>query len=351
MRLPGTGDFNCRMLVTLARRFWFLALLLVVIPFGVFAPAGGRAIAGSGFALPVLVACTLFVSGFLLDSRKILRRILHVRAILFTLFTTYAVAPAIAVVLCRLLGPEDGDSSATSVRFLEAQLIAATQASTLASAMAFTMLARGDEELALVLMVASNALTVFLTPLALALTLGASVTLPLGSMVARLSLVVLLPVALGQLARRAFWNRAAPAASFLRQVPAAIMLVFVYTGTSSAAAELRTESTLALRFLLVCATLHLSLIVWILALSAVLGLERPVRTAVLFSASQKTLPNGIYLWRGFFPENPYGALALVIYHAFQLITAPLLLPLLGSSRQESIEESSRSWHNDGDAQP
>ena len=45
---------------------------------------------------------------------------------------------------------------------------------------------------------------------------------------------------------------------------------------------------------------------------------------MIFTGSQKTLPNGIYIWNTFFTTNPYGAIPLVLYHLFQLIVDTLL---------------------------
>ena len=57
-----------------------------------------------------------------------------------------------------------------------------------------------------------------------------------------------------------------------------------------------------------------------------LKLGWPEKTAVIFCGSQKTLPNGIYIWNNFFQSNPYGAVPLVLYHLFQLVLAILLVP-------------------------
>ena len=62
--------------------------------------------------------------------------------------------------------------------------------------------------------------------------------------------------------------------------------------------------------------------------SGMLKLSWPDRTAVILCGSQKTLPNGIYIWSHFFPTNPYGAVPLVLYHLFQLIVDTLLVSKL-----------------------
>ena len=83
--------------------------------------------------------------------------------------------------------------------------------------------------------------------------------------------------------------------------------MFVYTGFASGAVQLQNETGLVLRFLVACGLLHLFLLGLNTFISGLLGCEWPERTAMILSGSQKTLPNGIYVWNNFFPSNPYGA--------------------------------------------
>ena len=153
-------------------------------------------------------------------------------------------------------------------------------------------------------------------------------------MMLRMTLVVLLPVLVGQGARRLLWHRAGPrSTAVLRGVPRLTMLFFVYIGFSAAAGDLWREPALAFKFLGVCASLHLLLLVWTGWSSRLVGLEPATRTAVILCGAQKTLPNGIYLWDRFFAANPYGAVPLALYHVFQLVADTLLVPWLPSARR------------------
>ncbi|MCH2375964.1 MAG: bile acid:sodium symporter, partial [Planctomycetes bacterium] len=76
-----------------------------------------------------------------------------------------------------------------------------------------------------------------------------------------------------------------------------------------------------------CVCLHVFLLGWSYGGATLLGLEPATRTAVVYCGSQKTLPNGIYLWTTFFSSNPYGAVPLVLYHLSQLIIDTLILPI------------------------
>jgi sodium/bile acid cotransporter 7 len=221
--------------------------------------------------------------------------------------------------------------------FLEAVMIAAAQASTLASAQALTIVAGGDAGLSLVLTITSNVATVVLTPALLHASLGVSVSFPAREMTQQMALVVLGPVALGQIARP-FLRKAALRARFvLRFVPQGIILVFVYTGIAAAAERLAASPDLVLRFLAVAVVVHLSLLAFTWTVSTLLGLRPTARVAIVLSGSQKTLPNGIYLWDRFFAGNPHGALALVVLHVFQLVVDALILPWLSPDERHRTQ--------------
>ena len=278
----------------------------------------------SSWAIPCLVATTLSITGFTLDTSRLYRQVANFKAILLTLFSTYAVAPASAFGLSYLWGPPVVESEGAF--FLQGMMIMAAQAGTLASALVLTLISRGDQELALVLTLISNALTVFLTPLVLQVSIGAQVEFPVPEMVGRMALMILLPVTLGQVARRFLWKFAAPVLPVLRVIPQLIILIFVYSGLSASAGHLGRNHALTMQFLGACISLHFILLLWNFGTTRVFKLGSASATAVIYCGSQKTLPNGIYIWSRFFTSNPYGALPLVLYHVFELFFDALLVP-------------------------
>jgi len=205
-------------------------------------------------------------------------------------------------------------------------MIMAAQAGSLASAIALTMMSGGNRELALICTLASNSLTFLLTPFILNLSIGADVDFHVGEMMLRMLYMVLLPIAAGQLLRPLLWARTEGIRPFIRIAPQIIILMFVYTGFASGAKQLQGTPEIVLRFFTACAILHLALLAWNYLLSGWLLFEWPDRTAMMLSGSQKTLPNGIYVWSNFFATNPYGAVPLVLYHLFQLLVDTLLVP-------------------------
>lgn len=320
------------------RRYWFLVLLVLVIPVGIHWPEGGQRLRDSSWAIRCLVAVTLGIAGFTLDTRRLYRQAANLKAIVMALSSTYVVAPTAAYALAWLWGPEESD--ADRALFVQSMMIMAAQAGTLASALALTLVSRGNQELALVLTLLSNGLTVLLTPLVLQVSIGAQVDFPALEMITHMMVVVLAPVALGQLLRRPLWTRATPVLPVLRIIPQLIILVFVYSALSAAAEHLASDLALAAQFFGACVSLHFVLLIWNYATTRAAGLDAASSTAVVYCGSQKTLPNGIYLWKEFFWANPYGAVPLVLYHVFELFFDTLLVPFF-ERRNRREEEATR----------
>ena len=142
----------------------------------------------------------------------------------------------------------------------------------------------------------------------------------------RMMYVVLLPIILGQILRYYVWKKTKPIRPFIRIVPQVIILMFVYIGFASGSEKLQEDINIVLRFLVACALLHLLLLGLNTLISGLLGLKWPERTAMILSGSQKTLPNGMDVWKKSFGDNEYGAVPLVLYHLFQLLVDTLLVP-------------------------
>ena len=319
---------------SLVSRYWFLAMLLLMIPAGLWLPGWGRAIKDAGWATPALVGMMMSISGFMLDTGKLHQQAANLGAITLVLFSTYCMAPAVAYGLALWLQPVDNP------HFLTAVMIMAAQASSLASALALTVLSRGNQELALIFTLLSSSLTVVLTPLVLEVSIGASVEIPIGQMIIKMLVVVVMPVALGQALRRFLWAKAKPLLKGIRLIPQMIILVFVYSGFSVATGQINGNAEVVLRIVIVSALLHAFLLAWNFCVSVLLRMDTGTGTALVFCGSQKTLPNGIYLWQHFFGNNPIGALPLALYHLIQLIVDTLLVPFLERRNQAEIKSKS-----------
>lgn len=315
-------------MTTFLSRYWFLLAIGAVVIAGVAFPEGGRALRATPGFLASCTAGAIFASAAGIGLTHVLEAAADRRSLALGIGSTYVVAPLLAAAWALLLGPPiDGPGSGGHF-FYEGVMIAAAQAGTIASAPALTLLARGNQALALLLTVSTNSLTVVVTPLLLRVSLGAIVSFPLGEMMGRMFLVILLPVVAAQGMRRFVWVPEGAGRTAIRLVSQTLILVFVYTGVCSAAGELAATGSLLLRLVLVAALLHGSLLVFLYSSASALGVSPASRTALVFCGSQKTLPNAIYLWDRFFPANPLGAVAMVTYHVLQLVVDTMLVPWL-----------------------
>jgi len=149
-------------------------------------------------------------------------------------------------------------------------------------------------------------------------------------------LVVVVPVALGQVLRQFLWNKAEPLLMGIRLIPQLIILVFVYSGFSVATGQINGNADVVLRIVVVSALLHAILLTWNFFMSVLFRMDSSTGTAIVFCGSQKTLPNGIYIWQHFFGDNPIGAIPLALYHLIQLIADTLLVPLFERRNQTKL---------------
>ena len=301
------------------KRYWFLAALILLIPVGIFAPNAGLVLKKSNWVIPVFVGTMLGIAGFTMDTSRLVKQATNVRAVLPVLASIYVIAPTAAYGLAKLFAPED------DAEFIAAMMIMAAQAGSLASAIALTMMAGGNRELALICTVMSSVLTFLLTPLILHFSVGLQEDFPVKELMIRMGYVVLAPIILGQVLRQFIWEQTKSIQPVIRVVPQFIILMFVYIGFASGSEKLRDDLDIVLRFLAACILLHLLLLGFNTLISGILRLKWPERTAMIMCGSQKTLPNGMDVWKKSFGENEYGAVPLVLYHLFQLLTDTLLV--------------------------
>ena len=88
------------------KRHWFLLGMAAALAAGYLLPQGGQSLRESSFAIPLLVAVVLGISGFTLDTSRLLAQAKNLWAVLLTLATTYAVAPLAAYALAKAWGAE-----------------------------------------------------------------------------------------------------------------------------------------------------------------------------------------------------------------------------------------------------
>jgi sodium/bile acid cotransporter 7 len=236
---------------------------------------------------------------------------------------SYGLLPALAWQAGRLLPLED---------FRIGLLLVASVPCTLASAVIWTRLAGGDDATALLITLLTNATGWLATTAWLALAAGegtgAGPALP---MMLRLIVVLVLPVALGQLARAAGPVARAAARhqtglSVLTRLLVLAMMLKAALGVRDrlAGGPAGVTAGLLLAVAAVCVGLHLAGLAGGLWGGRCLGFDRPRRIAVGIAGSQKTLPVSLMLFEAHFAGYPLAGVPMVLYHFGQLIADTLL---------------------------
>ena len=180
------------------RKNWFFVGLVATVAGGLVAPEAGTAASGGGLTATVLVVATFFLSGLSLPTEAIRSGLRDVRLHLFVQAFIFIVTPVYFAASATLLWRGDP-------RILAGIYALAVLPTTVSSCIVFTQFAGGNVVATIFNASLANIIGVFLSPLLLSLLLQQTGrALPADELVRVLSslvLRILLPVALGQVAR------------------------------------------------------------------------------------------------------------------------------------------------------
>jgi len=347
---------------------WFLALLFFMVGLGLLYPQPGMWVNRSVGTTP-FVFVLLFLTSMAFDVSQLLAGFRKPLAIVLSLSGTYLFMPALLYAAAWPLGLE----TPLGVGLV----VMGAVPTTLASAAVWTRLAGGNAALCVAMVVISNALNCLVAPLVLHVTLGQVIDRPLLPIVQELVLIVLLPLALGQLTAcwvmPRFWPLRSGTA--VRSVPlrggsnarpsdivvlppawwivptsvlSRILLALVVLQAASRAAQEAGKSlscgsadsgpslTVGLAVLLVvlCVAVHALVVALLYILALGTDLAREDLIAVIMTGGQKTLPVGLTLLSQYFEQHTMGVLSMVVYHAVQLIFDTFLIELFRRRKTE-----------------
>jgi len=202
---------------------------------------------------------------------------------------------------------------------------------TVSSAVAMTSLARGNVPAAIFNATASSFLGVFLTPLLMAWYMNTTGhSLPLGAVILKIMLLVLLPIALGQIAHRWLSAWAARNGSWLKLIDRAVIIAIVYNSfCDSILAGIWSDHDISLLAEMIIGSIALFFLIYALmaVVCRVMGFDREDSIACLFCASKKSLATGVPLSSVIFGVTPMLGLIiapLMIYHFFQLVIVSVI---------------------------
>lgn len=300
-----------------------LALVAVVI-IASFLPASGQVAVGFGWLTNIAIALLFFLHGAKLSRESIIAGAGHWRLHLLVFGLTFVVFPLLGLALKPVLSPLIGKDLYMGILYLCAL------PATVQSAIAFTSLARGNIPAAICSAAASSLFGIFLTPLLVTLLLnvhgeGGSTV----DAIVKISVQLLLPFVVGQIARRWIGGWVGRNKSWLKYVDQGSILLVVYGAFSEAVNEGIWHKIplwdLATLVVVCCVLLALVLSISTL-LGRLFGFSLEDRITILFCGSKKSLATGVPMAQVLFAGSTIGVLILplMLFHQIQLMVCAVL---------------------------
>jgi len=267
------------------------------------------------------VAIVFLLYGLTLSPTKMRQGILNWRLHVVVQLATFLLFPLVGIAFYWLGGSRLDPALALGVFYLCAL------PSTVSSSVAMTSIAHGNVPGAIFNASLSSLIGVFITPLwvnAFLHTQG--VNLPLGPVILKIVLLVLLPIVIGQILRPFVlrWIEAHITAAKL--LDRATILAIVANSFADSVAE-GVWAAHGLSTLLLIAAISGVMFALMSGLAHMLGFSREDRITALFCGSKKSLASGVPMARIMFGTNP--ALGLIIapimiFHLLQLVMVSMI---------------------------
>jgi len=301
------------------RERWFLLALVTVLVAGMAWPDRVQPLA-DGIPRQAIVALVMLLMALPMEGRAMWNAARRPGAAWLGVLMNAVVAPPVAWLASHFVA----DPLAVGV------IVAATVPCTLAAATVWTRRAGGNDAVAILVTLVTNLACFFVVPAWLRLLVGTAAEVDYRALVIQLALLVVVPVAVAQLLRRASpvaaWaGSQAPWLSHLAQVGILGMVLVGAVGAGHRLQELGDDSTIAtvdlIGMIVVVAVVHLVLLFAGLHLAQLVGISRSDAVAVGIAGSQKTIMVGLYVALAF---GPLAILPMVAYHAAQLILDTLV---------------------------
>ncbi|MHA3916615.1 bile acid:sodium symporter family protein [Halovulum sp. GXIMD14793] len=296
----------------------YMQLLLTTVVAGILVPAQGTAAMALSHVTFWAVAVLFFIYGAKLDASAVRAGLTNWRLQGLTFAATYVLFPIVGLTLSLVFGPLLSATVTLGLLFL------AVLPSTVQSSIAFTSMVGGNVPAAICAASVSNLIGVVLTPILVAFLLQAGDGGIRLEAVAKIATQILLPFALGQLARPKVAGFIQKRKSMTLIVDRGAILLIVYSAFSASTISGLWSAIppAVLLVLIVVVLLFLGITMMLMvAASRVFGLPKPDGAVLFYCGSTKSLASGLPIATALFPAASLGAivLPLVIYHMAQLL--------------------------------
>jgi solute carrier family 10 (sodium/bile acid cotransporter), member 7 len=301
----------------------FVLMLLAAMVFGWLLPAQGAALDGARQVSTISIFALFFLHGLRLPRRDVLDAARSWKLQGAMLVFVFGAMPLAGLLLYKSAGWMLPAALASGV------LYCTVLPSTVQSAISYSSMAGGNVAASVVGAAVSNLAGIVLTPLLVALVLGATMGVSLGGdVLLRIATMLLLPFALGQAAQHWFGAWAQRQKGMLSFFDRLVILIAVYVAFAGAVAsgQLATLDLTTLAVLIALLGLLLAFAfagTWIGG--GLIGLSRADRVSLTFAGAHKSIATGAPMAVILF-GSAAGLIVLpaIIYHMMQLlVSAPL----------------------------
>lgn len=318
----------------------YLLMLLATVGVAALLPVRGEGAVVFDYVVMAAIALLFFLYGAKLSPAAVGRGLLHWRLQGTVFLITFGLFPLVGLGVATLARGQLPADLLTGLVYLS------LLPSTVQSSIAFTSIARGNVAAALTSASISNLAGVALTPLLTALVIGGAAGGMNAGSILDIASQILLPFALGQLARPLIGGWLAGHKVLTSVVDRGAILLVVYSAFSEGMVEgvwsRVSAHDLLWVFLLCCAVLGIVMGATA-GLARGLGFDREDRIAILFCGSKKSLATGIPMAGILFAGQTMAliVLPLMLFHQIQLFVCAILAQRFAASAPESAELSAR----------
>lgn len=310
----------------------FVLLLMATILAAALLPVTGQAAVFAGHAVSVAIFLLFFLHGLRLPRAEVViaMRNWRLQGVMFGF--VFVFMPILGLAAASAQGGLLPEGLVVGLLFL------GILPSTVQSAISYSSLAGGNVAASVMASALLNLAGIFMTPLLVALLIGAGGGAAIGSdTVLRILAILLLPFALGQLAQGWLGAWAGRNKALLSVLDRIAIVLAVYVAFSSAVAGGQMQAldwgVLGTLTAIICVMMAIAIAAaW--ALGGVIALPRADRISLLFAGSQKSIATGAPLAAILFagPQAGLAILPALIYHQIQLIIAAPIASRLAKTR-------------------
>jgi len=310
----------------------FVLLLMATILAAALLPVTGQAAVYAGHAVSVAIFLLFFLHGLRLPRAEVViaMRNWRLQGVMFGF--VFVFMPILGLAAASAQGGLLPEGLVVGLLFL------GILPSTVQSAISYSSLAGGNVAASVMASALLNLAGIFMTPLLVALLIGAGGGAAIGSdTVLRILAILLLPFALGQLAQGWLGDWAGRNKALLSVLDRIAIVLAVYVAFSSAVAGGQMQAldwgVLGTLTAIICVMMAIAIAAaW--ALGGVIALPRADRISLLFAGSQKSIATGAPLAAILFagPQAGLAILPALIYHQIQLIIAAPIASRLAKTR-------------------